>query len=93
MTTNKQNSNAMISRLPGIFKISIRLVLILLGATAVARADVTDVNPDGDPLEPRFGGRSLGITVHPTDTTIVFVANRARRLFFQHGRRDELDPH
>ena len=72
MTTNENMASTILPR----------LFLALLAATAVARADISDVNPDGDPLEPRFGGRSLGITVHPTDPTIVFVATERGGFFF-----------
>ena len=33
---------------------------------------VTDVSPE--PNDPRFGGRSLGITVHPTNVDVIYVA-------------------
>ncbi len=36
---------------------------------------VSDVNPDGQPSEPRFGGRCLGISISPTDTDNAFVAS------------------
>ena len=58
------------------------LALGVLTAAVAANAQVFDVNPDGEPMEPRFGGRSLGITVHPSDASIVYVATE-RGGFFQ----------
>jgi uncharacterized repeat protein (TIGR01451 family) len=46
-----------------------------------ARADVFDVNPDGDPMEPRFGGRSLGIAIHPANASIVYLASEGGGFF------------
>ena len=81
MTTKKNMKNATIP-LPGKnIRSAMQFVVIFLGTAALARADVSDVNPDGDPLEPRFGGRSLGITVHPTDPSIVFVATERGGFF------------
>lgn len=36
---------------------------------------LTDVNPDGLPGEPRFGGRALGLTVDPTNPMNIYVAS------------------
>jgi uncharacterized repeat protein (TIGR01451 family) len=56
------------------------LFALLIAITAV-RADVFDVNPDGLPAEPRFGGRSLGITIHPTNANIVYLASEQGGFF------------
>lgn len=60
---------------------TIALTLAAASLAAAARADVTDVNPDGLPAEPRFGGRSLGITIHPTNPNIVYLASERGGLF------------
>ena len=60
------------------------LALALLVAAlspAAARAAVIDVNPDGNPAEPRFGGRSLGLTVHPFNKQVVYVATELGGFF------------
>jgi uncharacterized repeat protein (TIGR01451 family) len=44
-------------------------------AAAAAPSVLTDVNPDGLPGEPRFGGRALGITISPTNNQNAFVAS------------------
>jgi len=84
MTIKSIITKATVSRYPqrvrairSVFKCA----LIFLAAAAGVRADVTDVNPDGLPMEPRFGGRSLGITVHPTDPTIVYLASERGGFF------------
>jgi hypothetical protein len=57
------------------------LAFLLCAVCPVAtRAGVTDVNPDGDPAA-RFGGRSLGLTVHPFNTQIVYVATELGGFF------------
>jgi uncharacterized repeat protein (TIGR01451 family) len=53
--------------------------ILALGATAYA--DVVDVNPDGLPGEPRFGGRSLGITIQPGNASVVYVATEGGGFF------------
>lgn len=57
------------------------LALLFLGLAAGVKADVTDVNPDGEPTEPRFGGRALGITVHPSDPSVAFIATERGGFF------------
>ena len=56
-------------------------VVACLLLMASAAADVIDVNPDGIPTEPRFGGRSLGITIQPGNNNIVFVATERGGFF------------
>jgi uncharacterized repeat protein (TIGR01451 family) len=48
---------------------------------ALAPSMVTDVNPDGLPGEPRFGGRSLGVTISPTNNQNAFVATELGGIF------------
>ena len=57
------------------------LSLGLLALAPSADAAILDVNPDGQPGEPRFGGRSLGITVHPLNSDIVFLASELGGFF------------
>lgn len=47
-----------------------------------AVADVVDVNPDGNPAEPRFGGRTLGVTIQPGNNAVVFGATERGGFFF-----------
>ncbi len=61
------------------FSLVALIFLSLLPGTAPA--DVFDVNPDGIPTEPRFGGRALGITIQPGDNNIVFVATERGGFF------------
>jgi uncharacterized repeat protein (TIGR01451 family) len=42
---------------------------------AAAPSVLSDVNPDGLPGEPRFGGRALGITISPTNNQNAYVAS------------------
>lgn len=59
---------------------------LLLAATSVLLTEpqpvaaappsvLTDVNPDGLPGEPRFGGRVLGLTISPTNNQNAFAAS------------------
>ncbi len=58
------------------------LALLLVAALPPSvRAAVTDVNPDGLPGEPRYGGRSLGVTIHPFDPNVVYVATELGGFF------------
>ncbi len=57
------------------------MAAVLLLAPLSAGAVVTDVNPDGNPGEPRFGGRTLGLTVHPNNSSIVFAATERGGFF------------
>ncbi|HTG36023.1 MAG TPA: choice-of-anchor D domain-containing protein [Thermoanaerobaculia bacterium] len=56
-------------------------LLVFALCSAVARAAVVDINPNGTPPEPRFGGRSLGLTIHPFNTQIVYVATEQGGFF------------
>ncbi len=51
------------------------MVLLVLGGATTLPAQVTDVNPDGLPGEPRFGGRTLGVTIHPLNRNVVYAAS------------------
>lgn len=70
---------------PEAFRRSVRyapaLAALLLLAGGGARAEVADVNPDGDPMEPRFGGRTLGVTIHPADPDVVYAATERGGFF------------
>ena len=57
------------------------IVLALGICTTTAFAQVTDVNPDGNPALPRFGGRSLGLTIHPFNGDVVYVATEQGGFF------------
>ena len=76
--------SAVISRLLGnsrsgtIRRIGVIACLFILAPVA---ADVIDVNPDGIPTEPRFGGRALGITIQPGNNNVVFVATERGGFF------------
>jgi uncharacterized repeat protein (TIGR01451 family) len=52
-----------------------------LVGSALVRADVFDVNPDGFPAEPRFGGRSLGITINPANPSVIYLASEGGGFF------------
>jgi len=45
------------------------------GQRSLPPSAVTDVSPQPNPAEPRFGGRCLGITIDPTNINNVFVAS------------------
>jgi uncharacterized repeat protein (TIGR01451 family) len=69
---------ARLARMPWLFAFS----FVVASFAAGLRADVTDVNPDGQATEPRFGGRSLGITINPTNPSIVYLASERGGFFF-----------
>jgi uncharacterized repeat protein (TIGR01451 family) len=53
--------------------------VLICGSVA---AEVVDVNPDGVPTEPRFGGRTLGITIDPANNAVVYGATERGGFFF-----------
>ena len=59
-------------------------LLLAVAFPPIARAAVTDVNPDGLPGEPRFGGRSLGVSIHPFSPNVVYVATERGGFFVSH---------
>jgi hypothetical protein len=61
-----------------------RIVLLLLatrGLTLRAANGVTDVNADTIPGGPVFGGRSIGLTIHPANPSVVYVATERGGFF------------
>jgi photosystem II stability/assembly factor-like uncharacterized protein len=61
-----------------------KTALLLAAAVSLAvhaAPGVTDVNPDGDPAEPRYGGRTLGIAIHPFTPGIVYAATERGGFF------------
>ena len=61
------------------------MALILIGVPgdtrAAAPSAMTDVNPDGLPGEPRYGGRVLGVTISPTNNQLAYAASELGGIF------------
>src|SRR5262245_56471536 len=61
-------------------KLAVVGALVLAPHIGWAQA-VTDVNPAGNPAEPRFGGRCLGLSVSPSNANNVWVASERGGFF------------